>query len=108
MKLQGAAVERFLGKPDPAVRAVIVYGGDEGLVRERAARLGKTVVADLADPFQVAVLSGDALAGDPALLADEASAMSLMGGRRLIRIRDGSDKVTKALNAMLDGPTGDS
>jgi len=108
MKLQGAAIERFLGKPDPAIRAVVVYGGDEGLVRERAARLGKTVVPDLNDPFQVAVLAGDALATDPALLADEASAMSLMGGRRLIRIRDGSDKVTRALTAMLEGPAGDS
>jgi len=101
MKLQGAAIERFLGKPDPAIRAVIVYGGDEGLVRERAARLGKTVVADLSDPFQVAMLAADALASDPALLADEASAMSLMGGRRLIRVRDGSDKITRALTAML-------
>jgi DNA polymerase-3 subunit delta len=108
MKLQGAAIERFLGKPDPAVRAVVVYGGDEGLVRERAARLGKGVVPDLNDPFQVAVLTADAIAADPALLADEASAMSLMGGRRLIRIRDGSDKITRALTAMLDGPTGDS
>ena len=108
MKLQGAAIERFLGKPDPAIRAVVVYGGDEGLVRERAARLGKGVVPDLNDPFQVAILTADAIAADPALLADEASAMSLMGGRRLVRIRDGSDKVTRALTALLDGPAGDS
>jgi DNA polymerase-3 subunit delta len=108
MKLQGAAIERFLAKPDPAVRAVVVYGGDEGLVRERAARLGKTVVPDLNDPFQVTVLATDAVAADPATLSDEASAMSLMGGRRLIRIRDGSDKVTRALTALLEAPTGDS
>jgi DNA polymerase-3 subunit delta len=108
MKLQGAAIERFLARPDPAVRAVVVYGGDEGLVRERAARLGKGVVPDLNDPFQVAVLTADAIAADPALLADEASAMSLMGGRRLIRIRDGSDKVARALTALLDAPAGDS
>lgn len=108
MKLQGAAIERFLAKPDPAVRAAVIFGADEGLVRERAARLGKTVVPDLGDPFQVAVLAADTVAADPALLADEASAMSLMGGRRLIRIRDGSDKVTKALSALLEGPTGDS
>ena len=108
MKLQGTAIERFLANPDPAVRAVVIFGADEGLVRERASKIGKTVVPDLNDPFQVAVLSADAVAADPALLIDEASAMSLMGGRRLIRIRDGSDKVTKALTALLDGPTGDS
>jgi DNA polymerase-3 subunit delta len=65
-------------------------------------------VPDLNDPFQVAVLTADAIGADPALLADEASAMSLMGGRRLIRIRDGSDKVTRALTAMLEAATGDS
>jgi DNA polymerase-3 subunit delta len=108
VKLSGQAIERFLSRPDPSVRAVVVYGGDEGLVRERAAQLGRTVVPDLNDPFQVAVLTADAVASDPAVLADEAAAMSLMGGRRLIRIRDGSDKLAKALTAMLDVPAGDS
>ena len=108
MKLQGAAIERFLARPDPDVRAVLIYGGDEGLVRERAARLGHSVVSDLNDPFRVALLAADALGADPSLLSDEASALSLMGGRRLIRIRDGSEKVTRALTALLEAPTGDS
>jgi len=42
MKLQGAAIERFLARPDPAVRAVVIFGADEGLVRERAAQLGRS------------------------------------------------------------------
>jgi DNA polymerase-3 subunit delta len=108
MKVQGASIERFLARPDPAIRAVLLYGGDEGLVRERAAVLGRQVVDDLSDPFRVATLTADALGGDPALLADEAASLSLMGGRRLIRIRDGSDKVTKALTAMLEAQGGDS
>ena len=108
MKLQGAAIERFLARPDPAIRAVVIYGGDEGLVRERAARLGHSVVSDLNDPFRVALLTAEAIGADPSLLADEASAMSLMGGRRLIRIRDGSEKITRALTALLEAPAGDS
>ena len=108
MKVQGAAIEKFLQRPDPAVRAVLLYGGDEGLVRERAATLGKSVVPDLSDPFRVAQLATDALAADPSLLADEAASLSLMGGRRLIRIRDGSDKATRALAIMLENATGDS
>ena len=108
MKLQTAGIERFLAAPDRAVRAVVVYGPDEGLVRERAARLGRHVVADLGDPFQVAMLTTEALAADPSILVDEACSMSLMGGRRLIRIRDGSDKATRALTLLLEGPAGDS
>jgi DNA polymerase-3 subunit delta len=108
MKLQGAAIERFLSRPDAATRAVVIYGGDEGLIRERARRLGRHIVDDLNDPFRVAVLGADALAADPSLLADEASSLSLMGGRRLIRVRDGSDKITRALTALLEAPAGDS
>jgi DNA polymerase-3 subunit delta len=108
MKLQGVAIERFLSRPDPAIRAVVVYGPDEGLVRERTHRLGHHVVADMNDPFRVAVLTAEALAADPSLLADEASSLSLMGGRRLIRVRDGSDKITRAMTALLGAPSGDS
>jgi DNA polymerase III subunit delta len=108
MKLTGASIERFLSRPDPAVRAVVVFGGDEGLVRERAAQLGRTVAPDLNDPFQVVVLTADAIVSDPTLLADEACSMSLMGGRRLIRVRDGSDKIAKAVTALLEAPASDS
>ena len=108
MKIQGAAVERFLKRPDPAIRAVVIYGGDEGLVRERAATLGRQIVPDLSDPFRVATLTADALAAEPALLCDEAAAMSLIGGRRLIRVRDGSEKVARAVTMLLEGPDGDS
>jgi len=108
MKLQGAAIEKFLRQPDPGVRAVLIYGSDEGLVRERAATLGRQVVPDLNDPFRVASLAADALAADPTLLADEAASLSLMGGRRLVRVRDGSDKTTRALAQLLEAPAGDS
>ncbi|HYD69016.1 MAG TPA: DNA polymerase III subunit delta, partial [Azospirillum sp.] len=43
MKLQGKAVDAFLRNPDPKVRAVLLYGPDAGLVRDRAAALGKLV-----------------------------------------------------------------
>jgi DNA polymerase-3 subunit delta len=108
MKLQGAAADRFIARPDPAIRAVLLFGGDEGMVRERAAAIGRHVVSDLGDPFRVASISGEALSGDPSLLSDEAASLSLMGGRRLIRVRDGSDKITKALTALLASPSGDS
>ncbi len=108
MKLAAARTDAFLRSPDPAVRAVLIYGPDAGLVRERADTIAKTVVADLSDPFLVADLSGDGLADDPARLADEAAAMALTGGRRLVRVRDATDRVVKAVEAMASVPTGDS
>jgi len=69
------------------VRAAIIHGRDVGLVRERAANLAKAVTANPDDPFDAAHLSeGDVLA-DPARLEGELAAISMMGGRRLVRLR---------------------
>ena len=38
-------VERFLGKPDPAIRCVLLYGRDAGVVRDRANQLAGRVTA---------------------------------------------------------------
>ena len=87
MKLAAARVEGFLRQPDPEIHAVLLYGPDAGLVRERAETLARGVCPDLHDPFRVAELSGGMLVSDPARLADEAAQISLMGGRRVVRVR---------------------
>lgn len=105
MKLAFRQIEPFVAKPDPAARVILIYGPDAGLVRERAATIGKTVVADLNDPFNVAVLTSDQIVDDPARLADEASAMSMMGGDRLIRVEDAADKIVAFIKTYLENPS---
>jgi DNA polymerase-3 subunit delta len=108
MKLSGAAIDGFLKRPNPDVRAVLVYGPDEGLVRERVERLMRTVVEDLKDPFRVFELTGEDLKGDPARLSDEAAALSLTGGRRAGRVRQITDQHANSLKSFLEHPIGDS
>lgn len=105
MKLTWKQIEPFLKNPDTKARVILVYGPDNGLVRERAKNLAKTIVSDLDDPFNVANLSNDILAEDPARLSDEANAMSMMGGARLIRIENGSDKLTPLIKSYLENPS---
>ena len=105
MKIQFRQIEQFVKSPDPAARVILVYGPDHGLVRERCETIGKTIVSDLNDPFNVAVLSAESLADDPARLADEAAAQSMMGGDRLIRIQNGADKLTVLLKSYLEQPS---
>lgn len=107
MKLAPARIDGFLRRPDPDIRAVLVFGPDAGLVRERADVIGRTVVPDLHDPFRIADLSGAALAADPARLCDEAAQISLMGGRRLVRVRDASDAQGPVFGRFLADPPGD-
>ena len=104
MKLPFKQIESFVKAPDKAVRVILVYGPDDGLMRERAKTMALTVVKDLYDPFNVAALSADLLNGDPARLNDEAFAISMMGGDRLVRIEDASDKLTPLIKEYLATP----
>ncbi len=92
MKLQARQIDGFLKSPDKTARAVLVYGPDQGLVKERAKILGLKIVPDLNDPFNAAHLTGEMIEGDPSRFFDEVNAQSLMGGTRLIRITDVDNK----------------
>ena len=102
MKLGYRDVEGFLKQPPDHVKMVVVYGPDEGLVRERSQLLGKTVVEDLKDPFNVVDIHADQLESNPSLLYDEAKAISMMGGKRLIIVRGANNKVTETLKSIED------
>ncbi|MEE8188409.1 MAG: DNA polymerase III subunit delta [Kiloniellales bacterium] len=108
MKIAPKNIESFIRNPDPGVRAVLLYGPDGGLVRERAGTLLATVVEDPADPFQVTELSAADLKDDPARLADEAAAMSLTGGRRVVRLRPADDGLASRLQDFLAESPGEA
>lgn len=108
MKIQTRAIAAFIKAPDPAVRVVLVYGPDRGLMQERVEKIGLSVVADLNDPFNVAVLRCAQLGDDPARLNDEAFAISMMGGKRLIRVEDAADSLTPLLKAYLAAPAAEA
>jgi DNA polymerase-3 subunit delta len=107
MRLAASRIAAFLEHPDRAVRAVLLYGPDAGLICERADTLARTVCPDLKDPFRVADLSGSALSADPARLADEAAQLSLIGGRRVIRVHDATDRLAGLFAGFLDTAPGD-
>lgn len=82
-------IERFLREPPASVRAAVIHGRDRGGVHERADALAARLVPDVDDPFSVARLTDTDIEGDPARLADELTALSMLGGRRLVRLRLG-------------------
>lgn len=85
-------IERFLGRPDPAIRAALIYGRDIGVVRDRGHQLAAKLVPNPDDPFDVALLTEQDLADDGGRLEGELAAQSLMGGRRLVRLRMTAEK----------------
>lgn len=108
MKLSFRDIEPFVQKPNPLARVILIYGPDNGLMRERSNTIGKTITEDLNDPFNVAVLTSDILKDDPARLSDEANAISMMGGQRLVRVEDAGDKLTPLIKEYLTNPSMDT
>ena len=108
MEIKARQIEPFLSKPDPSVRAVLIYGNDRGMVRERVKKLIKTVIGSTDDPFLLVDLQADDLKSDPARLADEAAQIPLTGGRRAIHVRQSGNGHTKLFEPFLDDPLGDA
>ena len=108
MKIPAGKADSFSKSPDKNITAVLVYGPDEGLVLERSQNLLLSVVEDIADPFRVANLDSDQIKKEPALLIDEASAISMLGGRRVIKIRGAGDSLASAFTDFFTGTKTDS
>ena len=108
VKISVGRTDNFLISPPPDLRVALVYGPDEGLVRERSRKLGASVVKDLSDPFVVCELTGAEIMADPALLADEVSAISMIGGRRLILVRDAGDNIASIVESVIRNTPGDA
>ena len=86
---------------------MLVFGPDAGLVRERAEALVRMSVDDPKDPFQLARLDGDDLAGEPTRLVEEANTIPLFGGRRAVWVKAGGRNIAPAVEALIASPSPD-
>ncbi len=102
MKLDGRRIGAFLKDPG-ACRVVLLYGEDEGLVRSRAEALTIAVAGSADDPFRVAWLGRD----EHDRVLEEATAISMMGGRRVVRVREVTDGLAAVAGQVAAG-AGDS
>lgn len=96
MKLKPRDIDRTLQSPPAAITVFLIFGPDGGLVRERGEQLARALVPDIDDPFAVSRLSEEDLKADPAALADAMSALSMLGGARLVRLRLSGDSAPAA------------
>jgi len=96
VKLEARRVEAFLDAPGTC-RVALLFGNDSGLIRERSNRLVVAVAGTLDDPFRVSDLDRESMGR----IAEETGSRSLMGGRRVVRVRDVTDSALSAVTAAL-------
>jgi DNA polymerase-3 subunit delta len=94
MKIDARQVAGFLKNPG-AASVVLIFGPDGGLVAERALALVKNAIGGTDDAFRYAEIN------DASRLLEEAAAASLMGGRRVVRLRDVGESAVKPVEALL-------
>jgi DNA polymerase-3 subunit delta len=102
VKLQRGAIGRAVDQPDPAIRFYLLHGPDEAQSRALGARL---IEALRASRF---IISAGDVKSDPAVLADEAGAMSLFDGKRVIWIEPAGDEITPGVQALLEANAAES
>ena len=101
MKLTGSRVNSFLDRPPDNIMGVLFFGPDGGLVKERSDIVSAKFCDDPSDPFSTTILTADDLASDPAKLADEISALSFLGGRRLVKLRLDHERSGAAISKII-------
>ena len=108
MRASSAEAEKLTTASPKSWAAVLFFGPNAGLVRERADKTARSIVPDLTDAFRIADLSADLLKKDPARLADEAASISMFGGRRVVRVRDAVDGLADLFDGFLAAHKGDT
>lgn len=102
MKASKASIGRALDQPAPDIRFYLFHGPDEGQSRALGARLVEALGASKA------AISTGAVKSDPASLADEAGAMSLFGGKRVVWIEPATKDIEPGVTALLEGTAPES
>ncbi|MEM7301376.1 MAG: DNA polymerase III subunit delta [Pseudomonadota bacterium] len=102
-------VDRFLNRPDPTFKTILIYGPDTGLVAERAKQFADKSGVDLNDPFSLISIDAESAASDKLRIADEANTIGMFGGKRLIWVRGSTQKnLSAAVQMVLDQPPDDA
>ncbi len=86
-ELKSHEFDRLIASSASLPTILLFFGPDSGLVSERAKKSALRTGIPLDDPFAVVHLNASDIQADPGRLADEANAIGLFGGGRLVWIK---------------------
>lgn len=92
MKISPREIDGYIKHPQKT-SAALIYGSDAGQVRQRTQLLTQSWQGKDEDPMARVEMTPDQLKDDPARLADELASMSLMGGKRVVVVREATDGI---------------
>ncbi|MFI3241671.1 MAG: DNA polymerase III subunit delta [Alphaproteobacteria bacterium] len=93
-------IDQYIKKPLSNIKGFLLYGENVGLIESTIKKLIKTISEDEQDPFNVAQIDFENIKKDFGLLSSEYNAVSMMGDRRVVVVKDVSDELTKNIEAL--------
>ena len=102
MKAAKGSIGRSVDERDPRIRFYLLHGPDES----QSAALGDRLVCALKASKQP--VAAGALRSDPALLSDEAGAIDMFGGAKVIWIQPAGEEIVAAVEALLETSAAES
>ena len=108
MNIKPEQVEGIIKSLPKTIRGVVIYGSNEGMISTISQQFIKCISQDIYDAFNVSYLDMESINSDIGNLYAEFNAQSLMGGRRVVVIKDASQQLAKPLKEMLDNSSSDT
>lgn len=103
MKIASAQIDNYIQRiAAEKISGCLIFGPEEPSINYRFDIIAKKISPDLSDPFLVVNISKERLAQDKSLLNDEFYSFSMLGGRKLILIRDCDINVINAVKALFE------
>ena len=99
MNVSKQAIGRAVDQPNAQVRFYLFHGQDTAQSRALGQRLLQ------ASGASKSIIASGAVKSDPASLADEAGAMSLFGGARIIWLEPAGEEILPGVEALLSAPS---
>ncbi len=103
MKIPPAQIENYIQKISAEkIIGCLIFGPEAAVVSHRFDVIAKKISPNLSDVFLVTNISKERLAEDKGILIDEFLSMSMLGGRKLILIKDGEAASAAALKLLFE------
>lgn len=102
MKAKAYQISALSQQIQKSFKGALIFGPDFSVVQDVALQISKLIVPNLKDPFNVVKITPPQLKENPSLLQDEGNSLSLMGGRRLVWLREADNSCSDSVELFLD------
>lgn len=101
MKIANNQIENYIKNIDSAkIAGCLLYGAEASVIKRRFNDIAKKIVNDLSDDFLVSNISKERLSNDKSAIYDEFFSISMIGGRKLITIKEIDSNVSQIIKSL--------